>query len=424
VKEAGKERFWSRLRRAKSPEEVALKIAIANLKRARRAHSAVVKTAEGKLHEGQSARRRALDDAQRGLRAAERTHQRTVQSTQNRLDQWINPGRGRKLNSYLGVTLYEHEILMPQGRAPTAGAHAVVEAAKRQESYLLVKASAVSGAFLVPPDGGLKARQFAAQVNSVASWALGFAEERVRTIPQLQAELLRVQSDVAGIDAARSRVAGIEADRELLAAIEVAERDVTAAKADTAGVDQLQARVDELNRILGRPVGNVRAIPPRRLLIGGLVLLILGLGIWSAAMISAVSQPEKTGPGPAIAGPGVSATTPPGLETSTTPWLYDPSANPVTPPPTPTPIPTPTPPPPPPAQPAPQPPQPAPPPVQAPPPPPPTPVSASCYPLTNAGKCYEPGEFCRTSDHGVTGRAGDGEKIICENKNGWRWEPA
>jgi hypothetical protein len=47
----------------------------------------------------------------------------------------------------------------------------------------------------------------------------------------------------------------------------------------------------------------------------------------------------------------------------------------------------------------------------------------SCYPLTNAGNCYEPGEFCRHSDEGTTGVAGDGAKIKCEDNNGWRWEP-
>jgi len=50
------------------------------------------------------------------------------------------------------------------------------------------------------------------------------------------------------------------------------------------------------------------------------------------------------------------------------------------------------------------------------------PVS-SCYPLTNGGNCYEPGEFCRKSDHGRTGVAGDGKRIICADNNGWRWEP-
>jgi hypothetical protein len=49
---------------------------------------------------------------------------------------------------------------------------------------------------------------------------------------------------------------------------------------------------------------------------------------------------------------------------------------------------------------------------------------SGCYPLTNAGNCYEPGEYCRASDHGASGIAGDGERIICADNNGWRWEPA
>jgi hypothetical protein len=55
--------------------------------------------------------------------------------------------------------------------------------------------------------------------------------------------------------------------------------------------------------------------------------------------------------------------------------------------------------------------------------PPPPPPPASCHPLTNGGKCYEPGEICRNSDHGVTGLAGDGKVITCEDNDGWRWEP-
>jgi hypothetical protein len=53
--------------------------------------------------------------------------------------------------------------------------------------------------------------------------------------------------------------------------------------------------------------------------------------------------------------------------------------------------------------------------------PPPTP--AACYPLTDSGGCYEPGEYCRDADHGASGVAGDGEAITCEYNNGWRWEP-
>jgi len=47
-----------------------------------------------------------------------------------------------------------------------------------------------------------------------------------------------------------------------------------------------------------------------------------------------------------------------------------------------------------------------------------------CSPMTDSGGCYEPGEYCRDSDHGVSGVAGDGETITCEDNDGWRWEPS
>jgi cardiolipin synthase len=55
--------------------------------------------------------------------------------------------------------------------------------------------------------------------------------------------------------------------------------------------------------------------------------------------------------------------------------------------------------------------------------PPPTSTSTSCHPTTASGNCYEPGEYCSNADHGMSGVAGDGEAIVCENNNGWRWEP-
>jgi hypothetical protein len=50
-------------------------------------------------------------------------------------------------------------------------------------------------------------------------------------------------------------------------------------------------------------------------------------------------------------------------------------------------------------------------------------ASAGCHPLSDAGTCYQPGEFCRTTDHGISGVAGDGKVITCEDNDGWRWEP-
>jgi hypothetical protein len=51
-------------------------------------------------------------------------------------------------------------------------------------------------------------------------------------------------------------------------------------------------------------------------------------------------------------------------------------------------------------------------------------TTVSCHPLTNGGRCYEPGEYCRNTDHGVTGLAGDGKQITCKDADGWRWEPS
>jgi hypothetical protein len=55
-----------------------------------------------------------------------------------------------------------------------------------------------------------------------------------------------------------------------------------------------------------------------------------------------------------------------------------------------------------------------------------TPASSpsSCYPQSKKGNCYEPGQMCRKSDRGASGVTADGEKITCEDNDGWRWEPA
>jgi hypothetical protein len=49
---------------------------------------------------------------------------------------------------------------------------------------------------------------------------------------------------------------------------------------------------------------------------------------------------------------------------------------------------------------------------------------AGCYPVSDEGTCYKPGEYCRDDDHGTSGVAGDGEAITCEDNDGWRWEPS
>jgi hypothetical protein len=42
--------------------------------------------------------------------------------------------------------------------------------------------------------------------------------------------------------------------------------------------------------------------------------------------------------------------------------------------------------------------------------------------VASSGNCYKPGEFCAAADHGATGVDADGDAIICEDNDGWRWE--
>lgn len=51
------------------------------------------------------------------------------------------------------------------------------------------------------------------------------------------------------------------------------------------------------------------------------------------------------------------------------------------------------------------------------------PTSSSCHPLSSSDNCYKAGEYCSDADHGLTGVADDGEAIVCEDNDGWRWEP-
>lgn len=49
---------------------------------------------------------------------------------------------------------------------------------------------------------------------------------------------------------------------------------------------------------------------------------------------------------------------------------------------------------------------------------------SGCHPATPSGNCYEPGEFCSSSQHNETGVAGDGKTIEClppSSGSTWRW---
>ncbi|MBB2891187.1 HNH endonuclease family protein [Flexivirga oryzae] len=51
------------------------------------------------------------------------------------------------------------------------------------------------------------------------------------------------------------------------------------------------------------------------------------------------------------------------------------------------------------------------------------PLSAGCTPLSNGGHCYKLREFCAKRYRGTAGVSADGERMVCRDNNGWRWEP-
>ncbi|MGW0816225.1 hypothetical protein ACWD00_23680 [Streptomyces viridiviolaceus] len=48
--------------------------------------------------------------------------------------------------------------------------------------------------------------------------------------------------------------------------------------------------------------------------------------------------------------------------------------------------------------------------------------SETCSIVSNAGNCYQAGQYCRNSDHGATTTTASGTRIICTYRsNAWRW---
>ncbi|MER6061006.1 hypothetical protein [Streptomyces sp. NPDC001792] len=49
-------------------------------------------------------------------------------------------------------------------------------------------------------------------------------------------------------------------------------------------------------------------------------------------------------------------------------------------------------------------------------------ASGTCSIVSNAGNCYQAGQFCRSSDHGATTTTASGAPITCSySGSAWRW---
>ncbi len=48
--------------------------------------------------------------------------------------------------------------------------------------------------------------------------------------------------------------------------------------------------------------------------------------------------------------------------------------------------------------------------------------AGTCSIVSNAGNCYQAGQYCRSSDHGATTTTAGGTRITCTYRsNAWRW---
>lgn len=245
----------------------ALVFGIATLVRKRRnrdplavAHRAELKVARTGLREAQKARNDAVKTAQRSLKSTERAYEKGVRRAQLTLAQLVDPD-GKKLGSYGGMALYERAIRTPNGRGSLIGTSATVDTAGNlavtngptltrmaagglllgplgmlgslafqktkkydvRELYLLVETAELSSVVKCPADDGMKARSFAAKINTAAKQAEAIEAARPQQIQEAQKALAAAQAETGAVESARGELARVEADPVLADRVAVAQ---------------------------------------------------------------------------------------------------------------------------------------------------------------------------------------------------------
>jgi len=233
----------------------------------------------------------AISSPRKKLADAEAAYTKAVRSAQQTVSEWTAPGTGRRIDSYQGITLYEHTIATPQGSASLHGASFSVDTAgnlavtKRvtltrlvaggiigglifqkkskddsRELYIVIESPTVVSAVKCPPDQGPKARQFAAKIQQQVNWEAGWLTQRETARPQAAAYLEAAKKNTSQIDLARADLAGALTDATYLNAVGASRTELATARSDVPRLEAAGARL----LALGEHVQEIRhaSAPP------------------------------------------------------------------------------------------------------------------------------------------------------------------
>lgn len=207
----------------------------------------------------------AVRDAERSLNAAEQSYKSTLGRAERHLAMVSDP-RGALLASFRGITLWECYIQTPHGQGPVADAKASADTAgglamksratltrmaagglllgplgavlslgfkkhkeiDKRELYLLVETPTFSSVIQCKADEGLKAREFAAKVNTAGLHAAQLEKQRPQMIASAQQELKSAETNTDGVQQAKANLDAVRKSTELLSTIENARRHLDA----------------------------------------------------------------------------------------------------------------------------------------------------------------------------------------------------